>query len=113
MAEAALGETVDKAVVTVPAHFNELQRASTKVAGRVAGLDVMRGRWRDNPTIETFAAETVEVVSHRPRLWVATDGELGREPAPLRYQVCCKALKLLIPRPAADGAAADGAAASG
>src|SRR5271155_437694 len=42
IAEAALGEVVDQAVITVPAHFNELQRASTKVAGRVAGLDVLR-----------------------------------------------------------------------
>jgi molecular chaperone DnaK len=42
IAEAALGETVDQAVITVPAHFNELQRASTKVAGRVAGLEVLR-----------------------------------------------------------------------
>ena len=42
IAEAALGEAVDKAVITVPAHFNELQRASTKVAGRVAGLEVLR-----------------------------------------------------------------------
>jgi molecular chaperone DnaK len=42
IAERALGETVDRAVVTVPANFNELQRAATKVAGRVAGLDVMR-----------------------------------------------------------------------
>jgi len=42
IAEAALGEKVDRAVITVPAHFNELQRASTKVAGRVAGLEVLR-----------------------------------------------------------------------
>src|SRR5258708_11628621 len=42
MAEQALGESVERAVVTVPANFNELQRAATKVAGRVAGLDVMR-----------------------------------------------------------------------
>ncbi len=42
IAEFALGETVDKAVITVPANFNELQRASTKVAGRLAGLDVLR-----------------------------------------------------------------------
>src|SRR5215467_3568296 len=42
LAEAALGEPVDRAVITVPANFNELQRASTKVAGRVAGLDVLR-----------------------------------------------------------------------
>jgi molecular chaperone DnaK len=42
IAERALGEAVDRAVITVPAHFNELQRAATKVAGRVAGLDVLR-----------------------------------------------------------------------
>ncbi len=40
--EAALGEPVERAVITVPASFNELQRASTKVAGRVAGLEVLR-----------------------------------------------------------------------
>jgi molecular chaperone DnaK len=42
VAEKALGEVVDRAVITVPANFNELQRAATKVAGRVAGLDVLR-----------------------------------------------------------------------
>jgi molecular chaperone DnaK len=40
--EKALGEVVDRAVITVPANFNELQRAATKVAGRVAGLEVLR-----------------------------------------------------------------------
>jgi len=42
VAEAALGTSVDRAVITVPANFNDLQRAATKVAGRVAGLEVMR-----------------------------------------------------------------------
>jgi len=42
VAEAALGRSVDRAVITVPANFNDLQRAATKVAGRVAGLEVMR-----------------------------------------------------------------------
>ena len=42
IAETALGTGVDRAVITVPAHFNELQRASTKVAGRVSGLEVLR-----------------------------------------------------------------------
>lgn len=41
-AEAVLGDSVQRAVVTVPANFNELQRASTKVAARLAGLDVLR-----------------------------------------------------------------------
>ena len=42
VAEAALRQSVDKAVITVPANFNDLQRASTKIAGKLAGLDVMR-----------------------------------------------------------------------
>jgi molecular chaperone DnaK len=42
VADAALGERVEQAVITVPANFNDLQRAATKVAGRVAGLEVSR-----------------------------------------------------------------------
>jgi molecular chaperone DnaK len=42
VAEAALGKSVEQAVITVPANFNDLQRAATKVAGRVAGLEVLR-----------------------------------------------------------------------
>ncbi|MBA3336201.1 MAG: molecular chaperone DnaK [Chloroflexia bacterium] len=41
-AEAYLGETVDKAVVTVPAYFDNAQRDATKDAGKIAGLDVQR-----------------------------------------------------------------------
>ena len=41
-AEAYLGETVDGAVVTVPAYFNDDQRQATKDAGKVAGLDIKR-----------------------------------------------------------------------
>jgi molecular chaperone DnaK len=41
-AEAYLGETVDAAVITVPAYFNDDQRQATKDAGKVAGLDVKR-----------------------------------------------------------------------
>ncbi|XP_039032025.1 heat shock 70 kDa protein, mitochondrial-like [Hibiscus syriacus] len=41
-AEAYLGKTVTKAVITVPAYFNEAQRQATKDAGRIAGLDVKR-----------------------------------------------------------------------
>ncbi|MCS6797793.1 MAG: Hsp70 family protein [Myxococcota bacterium] len=42
LAERALGTAVGRAVVTVPANFNELQRSATKAAGRVAGLEVLR-----------------------------------------------------------------------
>ena len=41
-AEAYLGEKVDKAVITVPAYFNDAQRQATKDAGKIAGLDVLR-----------------------------------------------------------------------
>jgi molecular chaperone DnaK len=42
IAEEFLGQTVSKAVVTVPAYFNDGQRQATKDAGRIAGLDVIR-----------------------------------------------------------------------
>lgn len=41
-AEAYLGEPVTKAVITVPAYFNDSQRQATKDAGKIAGLDVLR-----------------------------------------------------------------------
>ena len=41
-AEAYLGETVTKAVITVPAYFSDAQRQATKDAGRIAGLEVLR-----------------------------------------------------------------------
>ena len=41
-AEAYLGETVDQAVITVPAYFNDSQRQATKDAGKIAGLEVLR-----------------------------------------------------------------------
>jgi molecular chaperone DnaK len=41
-AEAYLGEKINKAVITVPAYFNDAQRQATKDAGKIAGLDVMR-----------------------------------------------------------------------
>ncbi len=41
-AEAYLGKSVDEAVITVPAYFNDSQRQATKDAGRIAGLNVLR-----------------------------------------------------------------------
>src|SRR6266853_1833678 len=41
-AEAYLGETVEQAVITVPAYFNDSQRQATKDAGKIAGLEVLR-----------------------------------------------------------------------
>src|ERR1700722_2312064 len=46
-AEAHFKEPVDRAVITVPAYFNDAQRQATKDAGRLAGLGVLRvGEWR-------------------------------------------------------------------
>ncbi len=42
IAEQRLGERISDAVITVPANFNDLQRAATKIAGRTAGLEVLR-----------------------------------------------------------------------
>ena len=41
-AEAYLGDSVSKAVITVPAYFNDAQRQATKDAGKIAGLEVLR-----------------------------------------------------------------------
>ncbi|KAG1650061.1 Chaperone protein DnaK [Nymphon striatum] len=41
-AEAYLGETVEQAVITVPAYFNDAQRQATKDAGKISGLEVLR-----------------------------------------------------------------------
>ena len=41
-AEAKLGDSVNQAVITVPAYFNDGQREATKIAGQIAGLDVLR-----------------------------------------------------------------------
>jgi len=52
-AEAFLGEKVEKAVITVPAYFNDDQRQATKNAGEIAGLEVVR--LLNEPTAAAFA----------------------------------------------------------
>lgn len=52
-AEAFLGEKIDKAVITVPAYFNDDQRQATKNAGEIAGLEVVR--LVNEPTAAAFA----------------------------------------------------------
>ena len=42
IAEEATGQVVDRAVITVPAYFNDNQRQATKDAGQIAGLDILR-----------------------------------------------------------------------
>jgi len=52
-AEARLGEKIDKAVITVPAYFDDSQRKATKDAGQIAGLEVLR--IINEPTAAAFA----------------------------------------------------------
>ncbi|HCY0719318.1 TPA: molecular chaperone DnaK [Staphylococcus aureus] len=52
-AESYLGEKVDKAVITVPAYFNDAERQATKDAGKIAGLEV--GRIINEPTAAALA----------------------------------------------------------
>jgi molecular chaperone DnaK len=52
-AEAFLGEKIEKAVITVPAYFNDDQRQATKNAGEIAGLEVVR--LVNEPTAAAFA----------------------------------------------------------
>ena len=53
VAEEALGEAVERAVISVPAHFNDVQRKATKLAAEYAGLDVLR--LVNEPTAAAFA----------------------------------------------------------
>eukprot|EP00960_Hanusia_phi_P071162 767485-Hanusia_phi.AAC.2 len=76
IAEGFLGKKVKKAVVTVPAYFNDAQRQATKNAGRIAGLDILRiinevGREEDSCNLQpTFA-----VANRRSDcLWIGQGG---------------------------------------
>ncbi len=53
LAEKALGEPVTKAIISVPAHFNDVQRKATKLAAEYAGIDVLR--LINEPTAAAFA----------------------------------------------------------
>ncbi|HWJ74461.1 MAG TPA: diacylglycerol kinase family protein [Kaistia sp.] len=71
-----------------------------------AAIDLMAGRWRENPAIQSFTATTVTVTSRRPRLWVSVDGELTRLETPLRFECRAGALNVLMPA-ASDQPASD------
>ncbi|MBC3889161.1 molecular chaperone DnaK [Acetobacterium paludosum] len=62
-AEAYLGETVTKAVITVPAYFSDAQRQATKDAGRIAGLEVLR--IINEPTAAALAYGLDKDTSHK------------------------------------------------
>lgn len=66
-AEAHLGERVDKAVITVPAYFNNEQREATKKAGEIAGLDVIR--IINEPTAAALAYGLDKMDIHTVLVW--------------------------------------------
>ena len=65
VAESYLGEKVTNAVVTVPAYFNDAQRAATKDAGTIAGLNVLRVV--NEPTA---AALVSAILTHFIKIWL-------------------------------------------
>jgi molecular chaperone DnaK len=67
IAEARLGQLVNKAVITVPAYFNDNQRQATKDAGRIAGLEVLR--ILNEPTAAALAYGFGKGLSQRVAVW--------------------------------------------
>ena len=65
-AEAYLGEKVTKAVITVPAYFNDSQRQATKDAGKIAGLEVLR--IINEPTASSLAYGLEKKKNEKPLL---------------------------------------------
>jgi molecular chaperone DnaK len=66
-AEAYLGETVDKAVITVPAYFSDAQRQATKDAGTIAGFEVLR--IINEPTAAALAYGVDKEDAHTVLVW--------------------------------------------
>ncbi len=67
IAEARLGQQICKAVITVPAYFNDNQRQATKDAGRIAGLEVLR--IVNEPTAAALAYGVGRGLSQRVAVW--------------------------------------------
>ena len=68
-AESHLGHKVTRAVITVPAYFNDTQRQSTRDAGRIAGLDVLR--IINEPAAAALASQMVDSPYNRPSRMLA------------------------------------------
>ena len=57
-----------------------------------ASADLVTGSWRESDGIRSIIAREVTITRHRHKVWTATDGELSREPIPLRYRIVPQAL---------------------
>lgn len=73
-AEGFLGEAVTKAVITVPAHFNDAQRAATKDAGAIAGLQVGLHRTTATASVESQASARQAAGGMREHHWACEPG---------------------------------------
>jgi diacylglycerol kinase family enzyme len=63
---------------------------------------IVAGTWQHDPAAAALAARRVDVISRRPRLWVANDGENHLLATPLRYRILPRALAVLVPRAVSD-----------
>lgn len=79
-AEAYLGEKVEKAVITVPAYFNDSQRKATKEAGEIAGMEVVR--IINEPTAASLAYGLDKIDKEQKILVFDFGGELTSNIAP-------------------------------
>jgi diacylglycerol kinase family enzyme len=79
---------------TLEIHLAEDEGALARLR---AGADLVAGQWRDNAGIHSYVAGKLRIAALRRRVWVATDGELRRETAPLEYAIVPSALRVLIP----------------
>jgi diacylglycerol kinase family enzyme len=75
-----------------------LMRAAHFTGRARAGLELLSGNWREGGTIESIAADKIEIASERPRIWVAVDGELRREETPLVFSIAPHKVPVLLPK---------------
>ena len=81
-AEEFLGEKVSKAVITVPAYFNDAQRQATKDAGTIAGLDVLRLIAEPTSSVLAYGLNSSSKASHEKNIMVIDPGSgTYRQPA--------------------------------
>ncbi len=60
-----------------------------------ASAELVTGTWRESVGIRSIVTRNLTIRRHRHRVWAATDGELSREPIPLRYEIMPGALNAL------------------
>ena len=86
-AETRLGEPITEAVITVPAYFNDAQRAATRDAGKIAGLDVKR--IINEPTAAALAYAAGQ--GRQPDIWAVSLAAAWWRPGLQRCHVGCAA----------------------